>query len=439
MSIRVQVPGYGIVEFPDGTSEEQMRAALLKLPQTPQPTPDGTLTATIGERVTAKPRSWVDTAVDALPAIGGAVGGIVGGIGGTVAGFGVGGVPGAIGGAAVGGSGGEAFRQLINRARGEAAPGTSIEAAQQIGVQGAVQGGTEAVGGTIGRGAQALGGTVYRGYLKPSLSQVDLPKAREIVATGIREFLPITKGGEAKAARIIGQLNAQVEIALKQSKGIVDLHQIAERVREFARRQYYRPGAPSVDFDAAMKVADEIDLHPSLGIPAGARPSRVNVSPAQANETKQALDRAVGDTSFGVERGAATEARKQGRHQARLAIERVEPGVGPLNAREAKVIDALEAIRKAAGREENRSALFGVPTLMAAAAGGSMYSANQDPTSAIFTTLVGRGLLTPAVATRAALLAERLGQKRGAIPANVIRLAVLGAMRGLGDESPLLV
>lgn len=429
MPIRVQVVGHGIVEFPDGTDEATMKRALSTLKPAAAPS---------APPAEPKPRTWTDTAVDALPSIGGAVGGIVGGIGGTVAGLGVGGVPGAIGGAAVGGGAGEAARQLVNRARGVEAPATMQQAATDIGVQGGIQGGMEAIGGGIAQGAKSLGTAVYRGYLKPSLAGNSIAKAREIVETGIREWLPVTKGGEAKAARIVGQLNAQVSKALKASGASVDLHTIAEQVRSFARRTYQRAGAPTSDFEAAMKVADEIDMHPSLGLPAGVRPTRVDVPVAEADQVKKALDKAIGDTGFGVERTAGTEARKVGRHAAREAIEAKVPGVGKLNARESKAIDALEALTKAAGREENKNPITGWSSLATlGAGGGALYGATQDPYVAAFSALAARGAITPRIATNGAILAAKFGNSSiGRIaPAAALRMGLVMALRQEGQNS----
>jgi len=313
----------------------------------------------------------------------------------------------------------------LRRVAGEAAeiPGAMLR-------EGVTQGAIDAAGGVVTKGTQSLGTAVYRGYLKPSLSMVDLPKAREIVATGIREWLPVTKAGEDRAKRLIGELNDQVAAVLGTAKGgSVNLVDIANRVRAFAQRKYYRPGAPNVDYEAALKVADEIDRHASLNIPPGARPSRIDVTPAQAQETKRALDTAIGDTGFGVERGAATEARKQGRRAAREFIEQAAPEVKDLNARESKLIDALDAISHAAGREENRSMVFGVPTLLAGAYGAQQMGSGEGPFEAATKALVLRGLISPAVASRGAILAAKFAQVPGTGAAMALRMGVILAQR----------
>lgn len=359
---------------------------------------------------------------DLLPAAGATAGGIIGGAGGSAFGMGFGGIPGAMGGAALGGGAGEAGRQLVNRALGREAPASPAQAAADIGSEAVTQGAIEGVGGVATQAAKSGATTLYRGYLKPALNQVDLPKAREIVQTALQEGLAISKAGEDKAKRLISELNRQVNSALQNvSGGRVDLRQIADRVRAFAQQKYNRPGVPQADFEAAMKVADEIDNHPALAAGAG---RVVAVNPADANAVKQGLDQAIGDRAFGVERGAATEARKTGRRATRLAIEGQAPEVGPLNAREAQIIDALEAIQRATGREENRNLLFGVPTMISGALGGLAGYNQGDPTQGLLAGLLARGLLTPQVASRAAILASRFARIPGTAPATAVRIAV---------------
>ncbi len=112
-----------------------------------------------------------------------------------------------------------------------------------------------------------------------------------------------------------------------------------------------------------------------------------------------------------------------------MEIEKVAPEVGPLNARESKLIDAVDAVAHAAGREENRSALFGVPTLLATGAAGGSYANTQDPTAAIIAGLATRGLLNPAVATRAAILAAKFYKVAGTSATTAARMAVVLAQR----------
>lgn len=366
------------------------------------------------------PASVLDALISLLPAAGGAAGGIVGGIGGTVGGMGVGGVPGAIGGAALGGSAGEALRQLVERFRGHAAPATPGEAAKQIGVQGAEQGGLEAAGGLVTKVAGKAATAVMRGYLKPSLAQRSIKDAREIVQTALDEALPVGKAGEERAGRLIADLNKQVNSILANAKGKVDLTQVADKVRAFAKAKYFKPGVDASDYRAALDVADAIDNHASLSLPNGAKVTKVNAS--SANEIKQAVRPA--SRAYGAQGAAAeTATRKVAGSEMRQAIERVSPEVGPLNAREGRLIDAQDAITRAAGREENRNPLFGVPTLISGAVGAEE-SYRRDPVTGLTMALALRAGLTPQVATRAAILASRFARLPGMVPANAARIAI---------------
>lgn len=374
----------------------------------------------------AAPHSWTDTAVSLLPAAGGMAGSIIGGIGGTVAGLGVGGVPGAVGGAALGGAAGEAAKQLINRARGAAAPATPAEAATDIGTQGAAQGALELGGQMVPRALGTAATAVYRGYLKPSLAKASVGEARQIVQTALDEGLPVAKSGVDAAISRIGELNQEVKKVLDLQTGTVDLHSIAERVRAFARQKFYKPGAPMEDFNAAMKVADTIDAHPSLNLPSPMTGTQQFVSPTRANEVKQALGQ---DAGFGIERAATQEAQKQGYRATREAIEAAQTTgspIGPLNARESKLIDAARSIRQAVEREANQNALVGVKSVLAAGMGGADYYRTGDPYSAAAKALAVRLALSPEVATRAAIVAYRLGKLpgMGLLPSQAARLAI---------------
>jgi hypothetical protein len=111
-----------------------------------------------GDKVSAAPgmfsKGWfkeklnnaVDYGSNLLPAAGGLTGGTVGAAAGPVT---------AVGGAALGGAAGESARQLVRRAMGWEVPQTSMDAAKDIGVEGAKQGAYEAGGrivGALGKG-----------------------------------------------------------------------------------------------------------------------------------------------------------------------------------------------------------------------------------------------------------------------------------------------
>ena len=377
--------------------------------------------------------SLIDRAVDALPMLGGAAGGIVGGIGGTVAGMGVGGVPGAIGGATLGGGLGESLRQLANRARGVEAPASASEAALDIAKEGGIQGGMEALGGAITKGASAGAKAVYRGYVKPSLAARSVAKAPAIVETALQEALPISHGGAVKGQAVIDELRTQVEDILAKAPGTVDLHQVADRVRGFARQRYFKPGVDTADYQMALGVADKLDQHASLGLPPGAKPTRVDVSLADANEAKRGLYTSIKEAGFGTPQGAKKSTEKFAAHELRTSLERAAPAITPLNARETKLIDAAKAISRAVEREANQNQLYGVKSLASGALGGAGMALGAGGPLALGGAMATRAALHPAVASRAAILANRFSKELGVSAASAARLADYVLLEGGQD------
>lgn len=377
----------------------------------------------------------------------------------------VGSMAGGVPGAAIGGAAGTGFEQLVRHAK--EIPGALKDVASNLVshpretlggfVEGAKEGATDAgisaaVNAGLEYGGQAVmnkvgsaAKAVYRGYLKPSLAGHSIKDAQAIVDTAIAEGLPIDKIGKERAQTLITSLKGQVKQILNDRQhisqnafGDIDLHEVANKVRTFAKDKYYRAGRPTGDFEAAMKVADNIDAHPSLNLPPGQPPGPQPVTLTEANEVKRTLQSSAGDLAFGVQRSAGTEAEKHGAYQIRTELEKRASAIGPLNARESKLIDVAKALNHAIEREANQNALVGVKSVLAAGAGGAEYGRTRDPFAAVTTALAARALMTPAVASRAAILASKLGKVPGVVPATAARvaLAVVSEAEGQSGQIP---
>lgn len=367
-----------------------------------------------------------------FPMIGGAAGGILGGPTG----------------AALGGAAGGGYQQLAQHA--SELPGAAMDVARNLMAQpgatlsglaggaaggakdAAIEGGTQAAleygGGLAMKGLSKGANALMRGYLKPSLAEKSIKDARTIVQTALDEGLSVSKAGEERSGRLIKEINKQVNGILDKTNGKVDLKQVADRVRSFAKAKYFKPGVDDADYQAALEVADSIDSHASLTLPNGAQVTKVRAS--AANDIKQSVrpnSRAYGQQ--GAKPEAAT--RKVAGSEMRQAVEGVAKAegfgdqVGTLNAREQRIIDAEEAVRKAAGREENKGLNpTAVPNLIAGALGAEE-SYRRDPVTGITMALATRAALSPAVATRAAIMASKIAkQVPGMVPANAARLAI---------------
>lgn len=361
----------------------------------------------------------------------------------------VGGMAGGIPGAALGGAAGRGYEDLIRHAREipaavkdvavnlvnhprETLTGAAEGMAQGLADTGLAAGANAALEGA-GAGAMKLlrtaGTSIYRGYLKPSLAGHAIKDARQIVQTALEEALPISQKGVEKGNALINELKAKVDAILtnrqhisKTLHGDIDLHDVAEDVRSFARDKYYRAGRPPADFEAAMKVADHIDAHPSVPATQARGPQPTDLT--GANQTKRTLYESAGDRAFGMERGAAEEAEKRGARSLKERIEYRAPEVGPLNARESKLIDAAKAITRAVEREANQNMLAGVKTMLAAGAGGAEYGRTGDPWSAAAKALALRYALAPDKASQLAIITYHLGKMPGVAPASAARVAL---------------
>ena len=182
--IEVEIPGVGVVAFPDSMSEQEINLAAQKLYK------DATRPAPAPAQEPSQ--SIVDRLVSMLPTAGGIGGGIAGGIGGTAFGLGVGGAPGAIGGAALGGAFGESLEQIINRLRGQDVPATPMQAAVPIMKEGLTQGAIEGVGLGIAKGAGSLGRSFLENAVRPPETILrEFPNVMETIA---KERLPVGRG-----------------------------------------------------------------------------------------------------------------------------------------------------------------------------------------------------------------------------------------------------
>ncbi len=399
MPVKVHLPDGRIVNFPDGMPPDQVEAAVSQLSAPEQAAPE---------------RSWTDTAVDALPAVGGALGGLIGGIGGTVAGMGVGGVPGAVGGAALGGGAGEAARQLVNRARGVAAPESMGAAAQDIGLSGAVQGGATLAGGAIGKGLRMVGHGVYKAALRPSAALSR--EFGDVAATGVKEGIPVSRGGALRTSGLRSASAKQADslIAEAEQSGApnVSTNAVVSRFGDVAAEARKRASLGMAD-DSADVAARAASIHRKF--PGG-------IKPTEAQELKRTAQKSA-DTAFrtqergGTIRGVDAQLDKATATGLRHGIEQVAPGVGAVNQRTQALGGLSNAMDTATARNLILERLL-IPT----ATGVSSGMATGDVKTGLGTAALTAGLTSPGMLSRLAIGADRMGGHQ--IPDQVIRAAL---------------
>lgn len=366
-------------------------------------------------------RTWGDTALDALPAIGGAAGGIAGGIGGSVFGVGVGGVPGAVGGAALGGAAGESAKQLIGRLVGRDTPDTAMGAAQQIGMQGGLQGLSQAAGAGVGKGLELAGRGAYGlgAALIPRTIKDEFPKIAE---AGFREGVALTKGGVQKAGTLIKAGSKAIDDRLASAQGALG-----------------RLGAPQVQTSEVLKklgpVRETLKKRSALGLPDEAPALReralsfrtqngpdIPLTKAQGLKREaqdmadtayraQRLGNPIKDDQMLGNRAIASGLREQ--------IEQRVPAVGPMNVRLQELIGLREAAEHASGQSHILSRLGG------AAVGGM---GGMTPAAA------GLMATTPQGLTSLGLGMKAIAPAASHVTPQAARLALLALLEGDGGQ-----
>jgi hypothetical protein len=309
---------------------------------------------------------------------------------------------------------------------------------RDVAATGLVSAAMPAVARGVTSGIRAGARGLVRGFLKPSLASKNIREARTIVDTVIREGLPVSPTGAAynetgqltgKAGRLITALKAEATRLLAQHPaGRVDLKAVADGLRAWGRKTYYKPGVDLSDYEAVLRVADRIDAHPSLGIPPGIRPTAVRVPLPAAEDVKRGLQ-ASARASYGAPNAAATEAaEKQGAFLARTAIEGQAGGATApyalVNAREAKLIPAAKAVVQAVEREANQYKFHGWKNVTSGMLLGGGIAAGQNPEDSALMALAFRAGLSPALMSRVAIYADRIAKALGVSAGVAGRLAV---------------
>lgn len=149
-----------------------------------------------------------------LPTVGGAIGGVAGAPG----------VGTALIGAALGGGGGEALKQLGERAIGVQTPQTGTEAATSIGKEAAIQAAAELGGRGIAGVGKAVGKGMVENAVRPSITlRREFP---DVLDTIVRERLPVgaapfgtVKGSERAALRLAEESKAVKALLGKATAG----------------------------------------------------------------------------------------------------------------------------------------------------------------------------------------------------------------------------
>lgn len=327
----IDIPGYGQVAFPDSMSDADINAAAGKLyreknPNHPPPDPK---------------HSWIDTAVDWLPTIGGAAGGLIGATGGPVTG---------IAGAALGGAAGEAIKGSIQEMRGQRPPQTLAQNAMDVAGAGVTQGAIDATGVGAGALMAKAGPRLMQSAVKPTLAMLkDVAKGApvpRIVQTLLDEGVNVTPAGFQKLQTLLNatkdERNALIQQGMSQPGSGVNPFAVTSRLRETAQ-QFGHQVNPAADLntisEAGQKFLEEFGGD--------------KIALDQANRIKEGTY-AVLRKKYGQMGSADIEAQKALARGLKEEIETQAPGVDLVNKRLGNLSEAEKAVGRRIAMSSNR-------------------------------------------------------------------------------------
>lgn len=277
--------------------------------------------------------TWTDTAIDWLPAVGGAVGGLAGN------------VPGAI----VGGMVGQRLKHYGEAYRGERPLPALGTAMKEVALQGGVQGASEGAGQLIGKAMSAVAPRLMQSALKPGVKALardmragaPVPK---VVQTLLDEGINVSPGGVAKLQDILETTNAGIEKAVANSPARIDPRTVAARVLPTAQK-FSEQVDPLKDLTAIGETVERFLDHPTLG--------SSGLSVREAQQLKVGTYRML-KKKYGQIGAASVETEKALARGLKEEIATAVPDVSALNAREGRILEALDAVGRRAALNNNR-------------------------------------------------------------------------------------
>lgn len=204
------------------------------------------------------------------------------------------------------------------------------------------------VGGMIGarEGApimRAGAERVMRSALKPSVAAVENGKAGRAINTlldeggGIFPGVNVTPGGAAYLQRGATNLGNQAQAILDNSPAMVNKVAATNPMNQAIQRIQDRVGRPNESRQAMESVQNEFLSN---------EPWDTHIPIARANRYKQSEYQRIGDAAYGELSTPNREAGKTLARGLRGEIETLEPSVGPINAQQGDLLNALNQVTR---------------------------------------------------------------------------------------------
>lgn len=338
--------------------------------------------------------------------------------------------------AALGGAGGQAIRGgLETTFEMPGAPEGMSEYGKDILTQGALQGGTELVGGAVTRALGKLISnfaprTLYQSSLKPPPSSPDVPR---MISSGMREGIEVSEKGLAQVEAKIRRLEEHIEEAIQVDPSAqIAVEDVFSRLNQLKDKWRMLPG----EVAAIKKVED--DLRKTL--PA-------TVSGAEAQQLKRRLYelvRMANSQAYAKTVSLNVEAQKQIARGLKEELEIIYD-IGDYNAKMGDMIELEKALTRFVNREGNKQVTSYFGPVLATVAGGVSESVAPGTglrvgLAGLSVSLIRNALEDPSVKSSLAIILARAGNKTAAralakggkyIPASLLRASEFGLEQGM--------
>lgn len=233
-------------------------------------------------------------------------------------------------------------------------------------------------GMAVNRGGKAVARRLMQSAVKPTIKQLKTGDSRIAVDTLLDYGINPNKRGVEKLRMTIDGINDDIAGRIQGSNATVSRQKALDYlagVRAKAGNQV----SPTADVGAIQGVADDFMNHPNIAGDA--------IPVQQAQELKKGTYQALRG-QYGQVRGSAIEAQKAIARGLKDQIADVVPGIGPLNAEEARLLKTLDVAERRALMEMNKNPV-GLSALASNPIGFAAFMADR---SAAFKALAARSI-----------------------------------------------
>lgn len=187
--------------------------------------------------------------------------------------------------------------------------------------------------------------SLMRSALKPSPESVISGEADRAITTLFNEGLNATKGGGYKLQANVDSINKKVADALANSNATAQKPDVLNRLYDVMDR-VERQATPQSDIKNVQSAWNDFSQHPL--IPGNDIPVQL------AQDIKRGTYRQIRD-KYGEQGAASVEAQKAIARGLKEEIAKAVPEIGPLNARESELLNALKLVERRAAIEGNKN------------------------------------------------------------------------------------